>query len=351
MSSSETSCEILRKDKDLWDVFTRKEEYSPKRLDSHGRFAHAFSSNQNIQNPIVSRFLVDNGFRVEYPENKKFAICLTHDVDEIYPPFSHTLLSSLHHAKNFDLPGLKDLLFWRQMGKENSPYWNFKEIMSLEEKYNAKSSFYFLAAERDVKRFRYNLESLEDVIGLIADRGWEVGLHGSYYAYDDLQEIKREKDKLERLLGKKVTGCRNHYLRFKVPDTWELLAKAGFKYDTTFGYDDMVGFRNGMCHPFRPYNLRTDQYIDILEVPLCVMDATLWGLNSKIQSVWETVESLINVTEKYNGVLTLLWHNNTFNCPFRDQMYRLYKKILSYSYERNAWITSGDQMWRWWNDY
>ena len=113
------------------------------------------------------------------------------------------------------------------------------------EKYNAKSSFYFLAAERDVKRFRYNLESLGDAIGLIADRGWEVGLHGSYYAYDDLQEIKSEKDKLERLLGKKVTGCRNHYLRFKVPDTWELLAKAGFKYDTTFGYDDMVGFRNG----------------------------------------------------------------------------------------------------------
>jgi hypothetical protein len=38
---------------------------------------------------------------------------------------------------------------------------------------------------------------------------------------------------LESVLEKEVVGFRNHFLRFRIPDTWELLSKAGFKYDTT----------------------------------------------------------------------------------------------------------------------
>lgn len=60
-----------------------------------------------------------------------------------------------------------------------------------------------------------------------------------------LKILKKKKRRLEEVLGKKVVGYRNHYLRFRVPDTWELLSKAGFKYDTTFGYSDCAGFRNG----------------------------------------------------------------------------------------------------------
>lgn len=349
--SPEIFYEILKKDEYLWNMFTRKEEYTSNRLDNHSRFTHASSSHKDISDPILSRYLIDNGFKVEYPENKKFAICLTHDVDEIYPPLSHTILSSLYYAKNLNLSGLKDQLLWRQKGNESSPYWNFRKIMALEEEHNAKSSFYFLASESDIRRFRYNVEPLENEIGFIADEGWEVGLHGGYYAYDDVQEIKKEKDRLERLLGRKVIGYRNHYLRFKTPDTWEHLAKAGFKYDTTFGYEDMIGFRNGMCHPFWPYNLNAGQYIKLLEIPLCIMDMTLWGMRPHVQSVWETVEMLMKITENYSGVLTLLWHNNMFNCPFRDPLSRLYIKILSYAESRGAWITSAGDIWKWWHDY
>jgi hypothetical protein len=49
-------------------------------------------------------------------------------------------------------------------------------------------------------------------------------------------------------------------------------------YDTTFGYNDLVGFRNGMCYPFRPYNLNTASEVNILEIPLALMDGTLFDV-------------------------------------------------------------------------
>lgn len=348
--------ELLKQNKEIWDLFTRAEEYSPKRLDEHDKFTYALSSHPNILEPESSKFLTENGLRIEYPGNKRFAICLTHDVDEVYPPFSHMVLSSLYYMKGLDFKGLKKQLFWKKKGEDSSPYRNFKAIMKLEENYGAKSSFYFMATSRDIKRFRYNVEDLTQDLGFIVDKGWEVGLHGGYYAYNSLEEMKREKKRLEKVLGREVIGYRNHYLRFKVPDTWELLGKAGFKYDTTFGYGDTVGFRNGMCHPFRPYNLNSHSQIDIMEIPLHIMDVTLKvpngiGLGLDFTRSWEITKRLIDITEKYRGVLTVLFHNEVFSCPFKQSFLKLYEDILKYGRERNAWMTSGEEIWRYFRCY
>lgn len=340
----------IRLCKDLWDLYTRKEEYSPRQLNRYGLFIYAYSANQDIFEPRVSRHLIDNGFDIQYPDNKQFAVCLTHDVDEIYPPLKHTLLSTVVCLKNLDLDGFKQQAFWKLHGKEESPYWNFQEIMDLEERHDARSSFYFLATDTDIRRFRYDIEDLEGELGRIIDRGWEVGLHGGYYAYNNLGEILREKGRLERVLGRKVAGYRNHYLRFQVPYSWEILEKAGFKYDTTLGYSDMVGFRNGMCHPFRPYNLRTNAEVDILEIPMVVMDVTLFNSTRSYDEAWKVARGLINTVASCHGVLTLNWHSNGFDCPFRRSWPHLYEKILQYCSNKNAWMTSGIEICKWWQD-
>ncbi len=338
----------IRQNKELWDIYTLKEEYSPCQLDRYGRFLHAYSTNRDVLVPRVSKYLVDNGYEIEYPDDKQFAVCLTHDVDEIYPPWEHALLSILTCLKGLDFSGFKQQAFWKLRGKEKSPYWNFQEIMDMEEKYGARSSFYFLATDSDIRRFRYDIEDLEGDLGRIVDRGWEVGLHGGYYACNDLEEILREKSRLERVLGRKVTGYRNHYLRFKVPDSWDTLEKAGFGYDTTLGYPDMVGFRNGMCHPFRPYNLHTDTEFNILEIPLVIMDGTLFDSVRSYDEAWETAKRLIDTVASCNGVLTLNWHTNSFNCSFKASWPRVYEMILQYCHERGAWMNSIQNFVDWW---
>jgi peptidoglycan/xylan/chitin deacetylase (PgdA/CDA1 family) len=228
-----------------------------------------------------------------------------------------------------------------QKNKKWNPWWNFKDIMALEEKYNAKSSFYFLALNKEDLDFNFKIEDLEYEITDIADNGWEVGLHGGHEAYNNLDEINKEKKNLEKVLGKEVLGYRNHYLRFKVPDTWEFLIKSGFKYDTTFGYADCVGFRNGMCHPFKPFNINTNREIDILEIPLTIMDSTLFNyMKLDIKGAWDIIKLLIDTVEKYNGVITILWHNTYMI----DEYLKLYEKILNYCYDKGAWMTSGDKI-------
>jgi hypothetical protein len=128
------------------------------------------------------------------------------------------------------------------------------------------------------------------------------------------------------------------------------LAKAGFKYDTTFGYNDMVGFRNGICHPFKPFNLNSNKEIDILEIPLIIMDGALFNSVKSFGEAWEIANRLINTVEKYNGVITLVWHNNNFNCAFRTNGVKFYEKILKYCYDKNAWMTSGEEIWMEWEN-
>lgn len=334
--------ESLRQQPHLWDLYALKDEYAnPVYEKRYGK------ERGDAFEPCTSKYLYDKYMDLQYPEGKSFAVCLTHDVDDLYPPLKHTLLSAAYEMERLDFKGMGEWLFWKSGGKMNSPYWNFDEIMKMEEGYGARSSFYFMATDRDVRRFRYNIEDLSNELGRIVDNGWEIGLHGGYYAYNDLKEIQKEKLRLEKSLGKEVIGYRNHYLRFKVPDTWEYLQKAGFKYDTTIGYGDMIGFRNGMCHPYRPYDLRNEKELDILEIPLAIMDGALFDYFHTFEDALHASMRLIDIAEKYKGVLTLLWHNSMFTAPFRKNWVKIYGKLLEYCRAKNAWMTSGEEIYNW----
>jgi peptidoglycan/xylan/chitin deacetylase (PgdA/CDA1 family) len=340
--------EQLKLNKELWELFTKREEYVPGHLDKYSRFTHASSCYRNVLEPSVSKFLCENGFKLEYPNGKRFAVCLTHDVDDIYPPLTHIGLSSFCAVKNLDFTRFKQQWTWKFGKKCSSPYLNFKQIIEMEREFEAKSTFYFLTADRDIRGFTYHIEDIQDELKNIIESGWDVGLHIGYYSFNGLGDILSEKRKLEKALGKEVIGCRNHYLRFKVPDTWEILAKAGFGYDTTFGYADSIGFRNGMCHPFRPFNLNSSKEIGIVEIPLTVMDVTVFEyMKQNYITALNSLKKLVDTVEKYNGILTLLWHNNDFSCPFRDNWAELYKEILKYCYLKNAWMTSAEEIYQW----
>lgn len=336
----------LIQNKDLFDIFVAKQEYEGRK-DRYGRFLYQFSNNKDVLRPIVSDYLINNGFDVEWPENHRFAACLTHDIDFIYPSWKYTLFNTTKLALNLrSQESLERLIGKIRKDNSKNPYWNFKKILELEERYGAKSSFYFKATSKDNMDWSYDIEDLQDEIWHITDLGWEIGLHGGYNSYNDSEILKKEKSRLEKVLGKKVIGIRMHFLRFDVPSTWRLLADLGFKYDATFGYPDMPGFRNGMCHPFRPYDLEMNKEIDILEIPLIVMDGSLFKMG--LEEAWEIIKKLINNTERSRGVITILWHNDKFDEIYYNGWSKLYSKILKLLKEKNAWMTSGEEIYKYW---
>ena len=337
----------LLRDKNLFDIFVTKQEYK-ERKDKYGRFLYAFSNNKDVLKPVVSEYLVENGFlKIEWPENHRFAACLTHDIDSVYPTWKYTIFTTSKFALNLK-PKESLRRLWSKIRKDDSqnPYWNFEKILKIEEEYGAKSSFYFKATSRDPVGWIYNVDTLKDELSTITDMGGEVGLHGGYYSYNDPKELKNEKERLEKTLGKEVIGIRMHYLRFDVPYTWRLLSNLGFKYDTTFGYPDMPGFRNGMAHPFRPYDIEMKKEIDILEIPLIIMDVSIFKM--PIEEAWVVTKKLIETTEKNFGAITILWHNTTFDEIFWNKWAKFYEKILQFLKEKKAWITSGEEVYNYW---
>ena len=76
--------QLITDNPELWDIFTLREEYSPFLVDRYGRFPYYACKNRTILEPTVSKYLIDKENQIDYPESKKFGICLTHDIDLIY---------------------------------------------------------------------------------------------------------------------------------------------------------------------------------------------------------------------------------------------------------------------------
>jgi len=336
--------ELLQKDPKVWDIFTLKEEYNSPLRDQYGRFPYYASSNRNIFEPGVSKYLIDHGLHAEYPEDRQFAVCLTHDIDDVYTFFLPKVISSMKYLKQGSISEFMRSI--SQMRSKKLPLWNFDSIIKLEEQYGARSSFYFMAENSEEQDYAYPIEDCESALGDIVDRGSEIGLHGGYISYSRPEDLKLKKKRMEKILNKKIIGYRNHYLRFNVPETWRYLHEAGFLYDTTIGYADCIGFRNGMCHPFKPYNLQNGEIIDIIEIPLIIMDDSLFDHYMRLDSdkAWDITQRLIHVVSECNGVITFLWHN--YSCIGKQR--KFYEKILKYCAEKNAWMTSGEQIFTWW---
>ncbi len=331
--------DVLRSDRSMYDIFTRQEEYRQGLRDSLGRFPYYASEQRNVRVPVVSQFLRERGLHVEYPNDHKFAICLSHDVDILCPNnYLRKEMDSVRCLTTGDFRGFLDRLSRPRVVR---PFLDSREIMELEDRYGARSSFYFIATDNGPDR-SYDVRGIKEDLRHIDGSGWEVGLHGTQAACDDLARMTKEKALLEEALGGAVVGYRNHFLRFKIPVTWRLLHQAGFKYDATLGFADCAGFRGGMCHPFFPYDLEAGATIPIQEIPLVIMDASLFQnyMRLDVQGAWELIKGLIDVVQSQRGTMGILWHNTNM----QGENLKLYEKLLQYCQERGAWMPTGKQL-------
>ena len=323
------------------DIYSAKSEYNTRVKDKLGR---TLSGNalHNPLTPVVSEHLYKNGFAPEYPGRKNFCCCVSHDLD--------TLITSTRSNKAFPVyrGGLKNTAYilwhevksqFRKQRTQISQEMHPERVLALADEMSFRSSYYTLALEAGERDHNYNLNEVSDILIQILSQGHEIGLHGGHEAYLSVKKLKEEKSRLTAHVPS-VKGYRNHYLRFKVPHTWHYLREIGFEYDTSYGFHDCVGFRNGMCHPFRPFDLGRNAYIDLVVVPLVVMDSSLVKyMNLNFDDALEVVKGLIDKIKAVNGVFTILWHNTMFHGELLD----FFKSVISYVQEQDPWMaTTGE---------
>ncbi len=261
-------------------------------------------------------------------------VALSHDVDRTrkhYQYFSYLTKSLL--KKDFTNAKYQMQSFF----SKEEPYWNFPEIIRIEEDLGVKSTFFFLDESIPFRLFnkknwqlslgRYNIreKKITEIMQYLDKNGWEIGVHGSYLSYNNENLLKKEKNNIEDIIGHNVIGTRQHYLN-RDDSTWKIHKKLGFKYDSTWGLTRSFGFKDGKILPFRPFN------DDFLVIPLIIMDTPF--IESKER--WEKYEKLVNKIEQHNGILVINWHQRVFNekeFPFYKDAY---VRIIEDCKSRNA---------------
>ena len=125
-------CEALRGNSQLFDILVAKQEYEDI-IDKNSFSQYDLSNNRDVSIPIVSNYLINKGFlNVEWPEESKFAVCLTHDVDQVYPTWKYTAFTATKLALKLNpKEGLRRLVGKAKKQSLGNPCWNFKKIVCI----------------------------------------------------------------------------------------------------------------------------------------------------------------------------------------------------------------------------
>jgi hypothetical protein len=107
---------------------------------------------------------------------------------------------------------------------------------------------------------------------------------------------------------------RFHYLRFSLPESYQILIEAGIKEDYSMGYVDRIGFRAGTCTPFYFYDLNNEKTSELKIIPFAYMDGVL---NDKLKYSPKLAKKIINElkenVKQVNGQFNSLWHNESLS--------------------------------------
>jgi len=306
-------------------IVTRAEEYFPfATRDVHGRFLAANSAVPlaAYDQPLVARalLLLAQDLGLAQPKGAALGatqnVAITHDLDLLQKyqggagmrRMLGRMVREPGKASGELKRGLPVLL-----GSGRDPYDSFDALFTIKERISAPSTWFFMT-ESGGQDADYELSDARIRNVLIQARNYrdEFALHSSWNAEASPNGLATQRAKVARSTSAAAAGVRPHYLRFTVPQTWRLMAEAGFRYSSSLGFADRCGFRCGWSGPFRPFDLLTMQELPIIEIPLVCMDMTL--------SVYEKVSAELALERLTNlldasceglplGAFVFLWHN------------------------------------------
>jgi hypothetical protein len=299
----------------------------------------------------------------------QFMACLTHDIDFAdlrREGFGHTTRGFLWRAifgsirrwctgrlsfaemlENWkaaaQLPGI--LLGWAR------DIWNpFQQYLQFERPFRAT---YFVIpfkgrpgqqvrqAHPERRATRYDAADVSSEIRQVNEGGGEIAVHG-IDSWLSAEGAWRERERLAAVLGTFPEGVRMHWLCFNA-DSPRLLERAGFSYDSTFGYNDTVGYRAGTLQAYRPLGCAT-----LLELPLHIQDVAMFypgSMDLRPAEALRICRRMIQEARMFGGVLTFLWHCRSL-APER-LWNRVYRQLIDDLNSENVWIAPASEIVAW----
>ncbi len=333
---------------------------------------HSMIPALDIHISMLRRILLDHGIAFleipPVPSGYPFAACLTHDVDFVRIR-EHVLTKSIFgflyratwgtavRLARRDLNLKQALRNWFSVlslplvlaGLMRDFWMQFDRYLRIEEE--LPSTFFFLPfpgypglSDRGTapaaRASRYRIESLRDVLRKLREAGKEIAVHG-IDGWIDAARGMRERRRIAETAQTLPSGVRMHWLLFGENSFAEL--DRSYSYDSTFGYNDTVGFRAGTTQAYVPPGVE-----NLIEIPMNVQDTSLFYPRRMNLTAGEAGILWRRILSRYiggGGVLTVSWHQRSLG-PERawDGFYRM---ILADLREAGAWFGTMETAARW----
>lgn len=312
-------------------TLSRVEETLGDTRDEHGRFPASASvahRHEFLERPILDEHGLAFAQALSFllpswrPSPPPLRFKLTHDMDDIGIPFE--LGASLGHSLKRGRPAATLRSVLSPLTAVDPP--ELAMIRSLAAISNSRglhSAFYWKASPAGPYDSGYDPAhgKVQRVVEFLQKCGFELGIHPGYETFGNWPRLASEVEHLRRALRLHSPGGRQHYLRWS-PGTWLDWEACGLSYDSSLGFADRFGFRAGTAFPYRPWSWRDNRELNLIEVPLILMDCTpVKYMKLSRPEGLARIQTLIRRTERTGGVFTLLWHNTPLLDPDYDGWY------------------------------
>lgn len=306
------------------------------------------------------------------PAGFDFSVCLTHDVDFVGIKdhwFDHTMWGFLWRSTVGSVAAcVRGRMNWSKAGRNVKAalalplvylgvlkdFWlEFDRYAAIER--GLGSTFFFipfpnrpgmrrnsLAPKR--RAAKYDLRALASTVKKLVDSGCEVGLHG-LDAWCDEVAAGAELNRIREVTGDREIGVRMHWLYY-ADESPKVLERAGLSYDSTFGYNETVGFRAGTGQVFSPMSAT-----HLVELPLMIQDTALFypdRLGLSESEAFSVCDLMIEDVKRFGGVLTINWHTRSLS-PERlwDDFY---ERLLEQLKSCRAWFAKAEDIVNWYRN-
>jgi peptidoglycan/xylan/chitin deacetylase (PgdA/CDA1 family) len=333
----------------ILQTLLRKEEAEAGCRDQWDNFEFPYTLN-DYSSPYLDKLLgkfsvaqTDSG--CIWGKDARFGVWLTHDLDLVSGsdpvPFKRRFNQQLKRGGDA-LTRLNFLLRYARYGwkalwsHKEDELWCYDKLLDLEKSHGFSSTFFVFARPESAQEvhyfdcdytfndrigFRGKKMRVGDFIGQLSSEGFEIGCHPSYLSWTNPDMILDQKRRIEAVSGSELKASRQHFLHFDSEETPSALYDAGFRIDSTLGFNRTVGFRAGTSFPFYWSS-------GLLEVPLIIMDSALFrdnALEFNAPMAERRIMQIMDMVEECKGILTINFHPNYLNDPV---WWRVYHFIL-----------------------
>ncbi|MGI6342732.1 MAG: polysaccharide deacetylase family protein [Bacteroidales bacterium] len=328
-------------------LVSRYEEYLPFEADAHDRFPAEESvalKNNFLHKPLVNiwvewlRNILNEKFQSLKIQKLPFRYLPTIDVDSAFKykhkGFIRNLGGIYSDLKNNSFSVFLKKLAERKdviLNKLPDPFNTFDVCIDLHKDFDKYPFYFILLADfsKNNPNISYSSWNFRNIIQQLSDYG-NVGIHPSYQTFDNKNLMLEEINRLQDIISTKINSSRQHFLRFRLPETYHILIDNNITNDYSMGYSQHVGYRASIAYPFYFFDLSRDYKTNLMIHPFAVMDGALKPFIKTNESV-NIVKQLVDELYEVGGVFTTVWHNHALTTDEDGTDWlNIYKEILNY---------------------